>query len=229
VTGNLLTDLYNYFVNNFAYLLSLFTDHLLMSIYGVLFAAIVGIPIGIVIARYAKLSGVVITIANIIQTIPALAMLSILMLVMGLGTNTVILTVFLYALLPIIKNTYSGITGVDKNITDAGKSMGMTRNQVLRMIELPLALSVIIGGLRIALVVAIGIVAIGSFIGAPTLSDLIIRGTNATDGTVYILAGAIPIALIAIIIDFALRFLERKLDPTYNPDDKTPKAQTVND
>ena len=97
-------------------------------------------------------------------------MLSILMLVMGLGTNTVILTVFLYALLPIIKNTYSGITGVDKNITDAGKSMGMTRNQVLRMIELPLALSVIIGGLRIALVVAIGIVAIGSFIGAPTLS-----------------------------------------------------------
>lgn len=151
------------------------------------------------------------------------------MIVMGLGTNTVILTVFLYALLPIIKNTYAGITGVDKNITDAGKSMGMTRNQVLRMIELPLALSVIIGGLRIALVVAIGIVAIGSFIGAPTLSDLIIRGTNATDGTVYILAGAIPIALIAIIIDFALRFLERKLDPTYNPDDKTPKAQTVND
>jgi ABC-type proline/glycine betaine transport systems, permease component len=200
-----------------------------MSVYGVLFAAIIGIPLGIFIARYAKLSGVIITIANIIQTIPALAMLSILMLVMGLGTNTVILTVFLYALLPIIKNTYAGITGVDKNITDAGKSMGMTRNQVLRMIELPLALSVIIGGLRIALVVAIGIVAIGSFIGAPTLSDLIIRGTNATDGTVYILAGAIPIALIAIIIDFALRFLERKLDPTYNPDDKTPKAQTVND
>lgn len=229
MTGNLLTDLYNYFVNNFAYLMSLFMDHLLMSIYGVLFAALVGIPVGIFIARYAKLSGVVITIANIIQTIPALAMLSILMLVMGLGTNTVIMTVFLYALLPIIKNTYSGITGVDKNITDAGKSMGMTRNQVLRMIELPLALSVIIGGLRIALVVAIGIVAIGSFIGAPTLSDLIIRGTNATDGTVYILAGAIPIALIAIIIDFALRFLERKLDPTYNPEDKTPKAQTVND
>ena len=82
------------------------------------------------------------------------------------------------------------------------------------MIELPLALSVIIGGLRIALVVAIGVVAIGSFIGAPTLSDVIIRGTNATDGTVFILAGALPIALIAIIIDIALRFLEFKLDPT---------------
>lgn len=229
MSGNLLSQLYEYFTNNFAYLWSLFMDHLLMSVYGVLFAAIVGIPIGIFIARYSRLSGIIITIANIIQTIPALAMLAILMLVMGLGTNTVILTVFLYALLPIIKNTYAGITGVDKNITDAGKSMGMTRNQVLRLIELPLALSVIIGGLRIALVVAIGIVAIGSFIGAPTLSDLIIRGTNATDGTVYILAGAIPIALIAILIDFGLRFVERKLDPTYNPDDKTPKAQTVND
>src|SRR5699024_9039977 len=109
-----------------------------MSIYGVLFAAIVGIPIGIFIARYSKLSGIITTIANVIQSIPALAMLSIIMLFMGLDTNTVILTVFLYALLPIIKNTYAGITGVDKNITDAGKSMGMTRNQVLRMIELPL-------------------------------------------------------------------------------------------
>ena len=88
--------------------------------------------------------------------------------------------------------------------------MGMTNNQVMRMIELPLSLSVI-GGIRIALVVAIGIVAIGSFIGAPTLGDIIIRGTNSTDGTVFILAGAIPIALIAILIDIGLRLLE-KLD-----------------
>src|SRR5699024_3961258 len=128
-------------------------------IIGVLYDTNIKIQIEILIARYSKLSGFVITLANIIQTIPALAMLAILMLVMGLGTNTVIMTVFLYALLPIIKNTYAGIKGVDHNITDAGKSMGMTRNQVLRMIELPLALSVIIGGFRIALVVAIGVVA----------------------------------------------------------------------
>ncbi len=100
---NLIVELFNYFTNNFPYLFRLFMDHLLMSLYGVLFAAIVGVPIGIFIARYSKLSGVVITIANIIQTIPALAMIAILMLVMGLGTNTVIMTVFLYALLPIIK------------------------------------------------------------------------------------------------------------------------------
>ncbi|MGZ9472719.1 ABC transporter permease, partial [Staphylococcus epidermidis] len=95
-----------------------------------------------------------------------IAMLAILMLSMGLGMNTVIFTVFLYALLPIIKNTYTGINEVDPNIKDAGKGMGMTRNQVLTMIELPLSLSVIIGGIRIALVVAIGVVAVGSFIGA---------------------------------------------------------------
>lgn len=212
--GNLLSSLYEYYTLNFGYLMELFFKHLLMSIYGVLFACIIGIPIGILIARYSKLAWPVITIANIIQTVPAIAMLAILMLALGLGPSTVVFAVFLYSLLPIIKNTYTGIKEVDNNIKDAGKGMGMTNNQVMRMIELPLSLSVIIGGIRIALVVAIGIVAIGSFIGAPTLGDIIIRGTNSTDGTVFILAGAIPIALIAILIDVGLRLLEKKLDPT---------------
>ncbi|MEX2949346.1 ABC transporter permease [Staphylococcus warneri] len=212
--GNLFQSIIEYYALNFGYLMELFFKHLLMSVYGVLFACIIGIPIGIVIARYKKLAWPIITIANIIQTVPAIAMLAILMLAMGLGPTTVVVTVFLYSLLPIIKNTYTGIVDVDENIKDAGKGMGMTRNQVLRMIELPLSLSVIIGGIRIALVVAIGIVAIGSFIGAPTLGDIIIRGTNSTDGTTFILAGAIPIALIAILIDLGLRFLEKRLDPT---------------
>lgn len=212
--GNLFQSIIEYYSLNFGYLMELFFKHLLMSVYGVLFACIIGIPIGIVIARYKKLAWPIITIANIIQTVPAIAMLAILMLEMGLGPTTVVVTVFLYSLLPIIKNTYTGIVDVDENIKDAGKGMGMTRNQVLRMIELPLSLSVIIGGIRIALVVAIGIVAIGSFIGAPTLGDIIIRGTNSTDGTTFILAGAIPIALIAILIDLGLRFLEKRLDPT---------------
>ena len=213
--GNLLSSLYEYYTLNFGYLMELFFKHLLMSIYGVLFACIIGIPIGILIARYSKIAWPVITIANIIQTVPAIAMLAILMLALGLGPSTVVFAVFLYSLLPIIKNAYTGMTEVDYNIKDAGKGMGMTNNQVMRMIELPLSLSVIIGGIRIALVVAIGIVAIGSFIGAPTLGDIIIRGTNSTDGTVFILAGAIPIALIAILIDIGLRLLEKKLDPTH--------------
>ena len=226
--GNLLSSLYEYYTLNFGYLMELFFKHLLMSIYGVLFACIIGIPIGILISRYTKLSWPIITIANIIQTVPAIAMLAILMLALGLGPNTVVFAVFLYALLPIIKNTYTGIAEVDYNIKDAGKGMGMTKNQVMRMIELPLSLSVIIGGIRIALVVAIGIVAIGSFIGASTLGDIIIRGTNSTDGTVYILAGAIPIALIAIIIDLGLRLLEKKLDPTNNSKKRDNKVQSIN-
>ncbi|MCO4352604.1 ABC transporter permease [Staphylococcus agnetis] len=213
MNGHLLQQLWSYYQTNFGYLWELFMNHLLMSIYGVLFAALVGIPLGIIIARYGKLSTAVITLANVIQTVPVIAMLAILMLGIVLGMNTVIFAVFLYALLPIIKNTYTGIQGVDANIKDAGKGMGMTRNQVLRMIELPLSLSVIIGGLRIALVVAIGVVAVGSFIGAPTLGDLIIRGTNATDGTLFIVAGALPIVLIVLIVDVLLRMLEKKLDP----------------
>lgn len=231
MTGNVITDFFNYFIVNGGYIFELFFNHLLMSIYGVIFASAVGIPIGILIARFSKLSGLTITLTNIIQTIPVIAMLAIMMLVMGLGNTTVVVTVFFYALLPIIKNTYTGISNVDSNIKDAGKSMGMTRNQVLTMIELPLALSVIIGGLRIALVVAIGVVAVGSFIGATTLSDIIIRGTNASEGTVFILAGAVPIAIIAVLVDIGLRLLERRLDPTRRKKAKSetnPRVQTIN-
>ncbi|MCH4390766.1 ABC transporter permease [Staphylococcus haemolyticus] len=213
MNGNLFEQLISYYQTNSGYLFELFINHFLMSVYGVLFASIIGIPLGIIIARFGKLSGVIITLANIIQTVPVIAMLAMLMLVIGLGINTVIFTVFMYALLPIIKNTYTGIKEVDINIKDAGKGMGMTRNQVLRMIELPLSLSVIIGGIRIALVVAIGVVAVGSFIGAPSLGDVVIRGTNATDGTLFILAGALPIVVIVVLIDIVLRLVEKKLDP----------------
>lgn len=202
-----------YLQENGWYVFSLFIDHFLISIYGVLLAALVGIPLGILISKYGKLSTVVITLANIIQTIPALALMAILMLVLGLGKTTVIVTVFFYSLLPIIKNAYVGITTINKSITDAGRGMGMTKAQVLYMIELPLSLSVIITGIRIALVVAIGITAIGAFIGAGGLGDIIIRGTNATDGTAIILAGALPTAFMAILADILLGFIERRLDP----------------
>ena len=155
----------------------------------------------------------VIRIANIIQTIPSLAMISILMIGMGLGVNVVILTIFLYSLLPIIKNTYTGMRQVDRNTLDVGKGMGMTSWQRLYMIELPLSVSVIMAGIRNALVVAIGITAIGAFVGAGGLGDIIIRGTNATNGASIILAGALPTALMAIITDLGLGFIERRLDP----------------
>lgn len=210
---NLFQQFIYYFQENGSYVFSQFVRHFLISIYGVLFAAIVAIPIGILIARRKKLANWVIRLTNIIQTVPSLAMISILMIGMGLGVTVVIVTVFLYSLLPIIKNTYTGMNQVDKNILDVGKGMGMTRWQRLYMVELPLSISVIMAGIRNALVVAIGITAIGAFVGAGGLGDIIIRGTNATDGASIILAGALPTALMAIITDWVLGRIERRLDP----------------
>lgn len=204
-----------YYQQNGAYVLSQFDRHFLISIYGVLLAAIVGIPIGIFIAHHHRLSGLVIGVANVIQTVPSLAMLSIIMIGLGLGVNTVIVTVFLYALLPIIKNTYTGMKNVDPSVLDSGTGMGMTRFQLLRLVELPLSLSVIMAGIRNALVLAIGITAIGTFVGAGGLGDIIIRGTNATNGGAIILAGALPTALMAIISDLVLGWIEKRADPTH--------------
>ncbi|WP_270285624.1 ABC transporter permease [Enterococcus lactis] len=210
---NVFQQFFYYFQENGSYIFAQFIRHFLISIYGVLFAAVVGIPVGIMISRRRKLANWVIRLANIIQTIPSLAMISILIIGLGLGVNVVIVTVFLYSLLPIIKNTYTGMIQVDKNILDVGKGMGMTARQRLFMVELPLSVSVIMAGIRNALVVAIGVTAIGAFVGAGGLGDIIIRGTNATDGTSIILAGALPTALMAIITDWLLGILEKRLDP----------------
>lgn len=211
---NTLQQLLYYYRENADYVFEQFTRHFLISIYGVLFAAIVAIPLGFWIARHKKLADWIIGAANVIQTIPSLALLSILMLGLGLGSDTVIATVFLYSLLPIIKNTYTGVRNVDAALLDTGKGMGMTRMQLTYLVELPLSLSVIMAGLRNALVVAIGITAIGTFIGAGGLGDIISRGVNATNGTAIILAGAIPTALMAVLADWLLGLMEKRLDPS---------------
>lgn len=211
---NTLQQLLYYYRENAGYVFEQFTRHFLISIYGVLFAAIVAIPLGFWIARHKKLADWIIGAANVIQTIPSLALLSILMLGLGLGSDTVIATVFLYSLLPIIKNTYTGVRNVDAALLDTGKGMGMARMQLTYLVELPLSLSVIMAGLRNALVVAIGITAIGTFIGAGGLGDIISRGVNATNGTAIILAGAIPTALMAVLADWLLGLMEKRLDPS---------------
>ncbi|MCB7154964.1 choline ABC transporter permease OpuBD [Bacillus stercoris] len=210
---NVLEQLMTYYAQNGSYVMDEFGRHFLMSAYGVLFAAVVGVPAGILIAHFRRLSAWVFAVTNVIQTIPALAMLAVLMLVMGLGANTVIVSLFLYSLLPIIRNTYTGIVSIEHAYLESGKAMGMTKFQVLRMVELPLALSVIMAGLRTALVIAIGITAIGTFVGAGGLGDMIVRGSNATNGTAIILAGAIPTAVMAVAADLLMAWLERALSP----------------
>lgn len=206
-------QLINYYAVNGSYVLQQFFRHFLISIYGVIFASLVAIPIGFFIARRYRLSGIVISIANVIQTVPSLAMISILMIFMGLGVNTVIMAVFLYSLLPIIKNTYTGVKSVDENLVDVAKSMGMSKKQIIMKIELPLSMSIIMAGIRNALVMAVGVTAIGTFIGAGGLGDIITRGIKVSNGSAIIMAGALPTALMAVISDFLLQFVEKILDP----------------
>ena len=200
-------------MENASYVFEQFIRHFLISIYGVLFASIVAIPLGFAVARKRKLSRLTISIANVMQTIPSLAMLAILMFLIGTGPNTVVFAVFLYAILPILKNTVGGISSVTPDLVDAAKGMGMTKYQIMIKVELPLAISIIMGGIRNALVLAIGVTAVGTFIGAGGLGDIITRGITVANGSPIIIGGAIPTALMAVLADFVLGAIENKLKP----------------
>lgn len=203
-----------YYEMNGSYVLNQFFRQFLMAIYGVLFAAIVAIPLGFYLARNAKIADWILGIANVIQTIPSLAMLSILMLAVGLGPNLIVVTVFIYSVLPILRNTYTGVRNVDANILDVGKGMGMTKWQMIYKIELPLSMSVIMGGIRNAFIMGVGVSTLGTFVGASGLGDILQQGVNASEGTSIILAGVIPISIMAIIGDIVLTWIENKLDPS---------------
>ncbi|WP_069286494.1 ABC transporter permease [Aerococcus urinaeequi] len=203
-----------YFQQNGMYLLSQFFRQLLMTSYGVVFAIIVAVPLGFFIAHKRKTSSFILGLANIIQTVPNLALLSVVMLVMGLGPNLVVFTIFLYSILPILRNTYTGVISVDDTMVDVGKGMGMTPWQVIYKVELPLALSVIMGGIRNAFIIGIGISTIGTFVGAGGLGDVLQRGVNASDGTSIIIAAVIPISLMSILADWLLGLIEKRLDPS---------------
>lgn len=207
----MIKSILQYYLNNDAYVLNQFIRHFLISVYGVLFAAMIFIPLGFYLSRKKKLARVIITLASTIQTIPSLAMISLLMIALGIGVNTVVVCVFLYSILPILENTYTAVTNVDEDIIDVALAMGMTPFQVLWKVELPLSLSIILGGIRNALVLAIGITAIGTFIGAGGLGDIITRGINLSNGETLIWAGTIPAALMAVGLDIILGYVEKKL------------------
>ena len=210
----LLRETLAYYSLNGGYVLEQFWRHFLISVCGVLLASAVAIPTGFLIARRGRLARWVVGTANVIQTVPSLALMSILMLGLGLGARTVIATVLLYSLLPIVRNTCAGIRGIPPQVLDAARGMGMTALQTVLRVELPLALSVIMAGVRNALVVAVGVTTIGTFIGAGGLGDIISRGVNVANGSAIIIAGALPTALMAVCADIVLGLLERGLDPT---------------
>lgn len=208
-------DLWHFFVNNFDEVMTLTGQHLWMVLVSITVASALGIPAGVLITRMPALEKGILGFANVVQTIPSLALFGFLIpvpLVGGIGSSTAIVALILYALLPIIRSTYVGIKGVNPSVKEAGLGMGMTDLQLLWQVELPLALGVILAGIRVAAVTSVGVATIAAAIGAGGLGMYIFRGVAGVN-TTLILAGSIPAALLALLADFCLGQAERRLAP----------------
>jgi osmoprotectant transport system permease protein len=188
-------------------------QHLVLVLISTAIAVLIGIPLGILITRRPNLGRPILGFANVMQTIPSLALFGFLLplpVIGGIGERTAIVALILYALLPVIRNTYIGITNVDPAIREAGRGMGMTDRQLLLQVEIPLAMGVILAGVRVATVIGIGVATIAAAIGAGGLGEFIFRGVAIVDNQL-ILAGAIPAAIMALAADFGLGWIERRL------------------
>ena len=188
-------------------------EHLWLTMSAMLLAAAIGLPLGILLTRYERLARPVIAVTNIIQVIPSLALFGLLLPVPWLGENAARLAILAltgYALLPIVRNTYAAIRSVDPALIDVARAMGMTDAQRLWKVELPLGASVILAGLRTATVTCVGVATIAAAIGAGGLGELIFRGVASVDNGL-VLAGAVPAALLALVADGALGWLEKKV------------------
>lgn len=188
-------------------------EHLFLVLISSAFAIVIGVSIGIIATRHAAVRRISVTLASILQTIPSLALFGFLLpipLIGGIGNRTAIICLVLYSLLPILRNTIVGITSVDAPVREAAIAMGMTDGQLLRLVELPLAAPTIIAGIRIAVVTTIGTAVIAAVIGGGGLGVLVFRGLASVD-TLEILAGAVPAAVMALIADAAISFLERRI------------------
>ena len=192
--------------------ISLLGEHLVLVLSAMLIASAIAIPTGVLLTRNASVRRWALGLASVGQTIPSLALFGFLIpipFIGGIGQHTAIIALVLYALLPILRNTVTGILGVDPGVRDSAVAMGMTRGQVLRMVELPLAAPTIIAGLRIATVTTVGTATIAAAIGAGGLGVFIFRGIASVD-KYQILAGAIPAALLALIADGLLGWVEKR-------------------
>ena len=188
-------------------------EHIIIVATAVGVSIVIGVPLGIWGARRARAGRVMLRIVDAIQTIPSLALFGFLIpvpFIGGIGMRTAIVALILYSLLPIVRNTLTGIRGVDPIVLDAAVAMGLTEQQLLREVELPLAMPVIVAGIRIATVIGIGVATIAAAIGGGGLGTLIFRGVAMVD-TRMILAGALPAAALALIADVLLTIVERKL------------------
>lgn len=214
-----MSDLLRYLSAHRGQVAGLLGEHVVLVAVSVGVAVAIGVPLGIVATRDRRVERGVLGVANVLQTVPSLALFGFLIPVPflgGIGASTAIVALTLYALLPIVRNTHAGIRGVDPALAEAGRGMGMTGGQLLTKVELPLAAGVIVAGVRVATVISIGIATIAAAIGAGGLGVYIFQGLSMVDDTV-ILAGAVPAALLALVADGALGWLSRRLTPPGAP------------
>ena len=183
-------------------------QHIGLTFISLLIAVIIGVPLAILIARKKQFASPVLGFTGILQTIPSIALLGFMIPLLGIGAIPAIVALFLYALLPIVRNTYTGITGVDAAVIESARGMGMSYGQILKKVELPLSMPVILAGIRTATVINVGVATLASYIGAGGLGEFIFGGI-ALNNTNMILAGAIPAALLAILFDFILSKVQK--------------------
>jgi len=204
---------WSFFLDHRAEILDATLDHLVLVLIAMFFAIAIGVPLGMFIVHRPALRTLALGVASILQTIPSLALFGFLIpipFIGGIGRRTAIVALVLYALLPILRNTYVGLTGIDPAVLEAADAMGMTNAQILWRVRFPLALAVILAGIRTATVITIGVATIAAAIGAGGLGTFIFRGVAMVSDAV-LLAGAIPAALLAILADLLLGLLERRL------------------
>ena len=207
-----MTALLKYMADNSAQLIDLLIEHIELTFVAVGIAILVGVPLGILISYVKQLSKPIVGVANVIQAVPSMAMLGLAIPLLGIGVLPAIFMVTLYSLLPIIKNTYTGIASIDPEMVEAAKGIGLTRGQILAKVKIPMALPVIMAGVRISAVTAVGLMTMAAFIGAGGLGYMVFSGIR-TANNLQILAGAIPACILALIVDFLMGVVERLVTP----------------
>ena len=207
-----MTALLKYMADNSAQLIDLLIEHIELTFVAVGIAILVGVPLGILISYVKQLSKPIVGVANVIQAVPSMAMLGLAIPLLGIGVLPAIFMVTLYSLLPIIKNTYTGIASIDPEMVEAAKGIGLTRGQILTKVKIPMALPVIMAGVRISAVTAVGLMTMAAFIGAGGLGYMVFSGIR-TANNLQILAGAIPACILALIVDFLMGVVERLVTP----------------
>ncbi|MBL7564755.1 ABC transporter permease [Staphylococcus saccharolyticus] len=187
-------------------------EHFYISMIALLIAIVVAVPLGILLSKMKRTANVVLTIAGVLQTIPTLAALAIMIPIFGVGKTPAIVALFIYVLLPILNNTVLGVQNIDRNVIQAGQSMGMTKMQLMKDVELPLALPLIISGIRLSSVYVISWTTLASYVGAGGLGDLVFNGLNLYQPPM-IISAAILVTLLALVIDFILSLVEKWVVP----------------